>query len=41
MTVMSRRTFLGGTACFLLPSVHAAEVLRVVVPYAAGGITDI
>ena len=39
---LARRAFLGGIGCLLLSSAGAAaEVLRVVVPYAAGGITDI
>lgn len=41
MTLLARRAFLGGIGCFLLSSVSAAEVIRVIVPYAAGGITDI
>lgn len=41
MTLLARRTFLGGVGCFLLSSTGAAEVIRVIVPYAAGGITDI
>ncbi|MDM0059145.1 Bug family tripartite tricarboxylate transporter substrate binding protein [Variovorax fucosicus] len=41
MTLLGRRTFIGGIGGLLLSSVSAAEVIRVVVPYAAGGITDI
>jgi tripartite-type tricarboxylate transporter receptor subunit TctC len=41
MTMLARREFLGGISCLLLSSARAAEVLRVIVPYAAGGITDI
>ncbi|HEY2257011.1 MAG TPA: tripartite tricarboxylate transporter substrate-binding protein [Variovorax sp.] len=41
MTLLARRTFLGGIGGFLLSSASAAEVLRVIVPYGAGGITDI
>ena len=38
---VARRAFLGGIGCFLLSSADATEVLRVIVPYGAGGITDI
>jgi tripartite-type tricarboxylate transporter receptor subunit TctC len=38
---LARRAFLSGIGCFLLSSAGAAEVLRVIVPYGAGGITDI
>jgi tripartite-type tricarboxylate transporter receptor subunit TctC len=40
-TMLARRVFLGGIGCMLLSSARAAEVIRVIVPYAAGGITDI
>lgn len=41
MTMLARRDFLGGIGCLLLSSARAADVLHVIVPYAAGGITDI
>ena len=41
MAHLARRAFLGGVGCFLLSSAGAAEVVRVIVPYGAGGITDI
>jgi tripartite-type tricarboxylate transporter receptor subunit TctC len=41
MTLLARRALLAAAGCCLLPSTRAADVLRVVVPYAAGGITDI
>jgi tripartite-type tricarboxylate transporter receptor subunit TctC len=41
MTVTARRAFLGAMGSLLFFSAQAAEVLHVVVPYAAGGITDI
>ncbi len=41
MTHLARRAFLAGLGCILLSPVAAAEVIRVIVPYAAGGITDI
>jgi tripartite-type tricarboxylate transporter receptor subunit TctC len=39
--MLARREFLGGIGCLLLSSARAADVIRVIVPYAAGGITDI
>ena len=41
MTLLRRRTFIGGVGGLLLSSVRAAEAVRVIVPYAAGGFTDI
>jgi tripartite-type tricarboxylate transporter receptor subunit TctC len=41
MTLLRRRTFIGGIGGLLLSSVRAAEAIRVIVPYAAGGFTDI
>lgn len=41
MTDLARRAFLGGLGCLLISPARAAELLRVIVPYAAGGITDI
>jgi len=41
MKVLARRAFLAGIGSLVLSSATAAEVLRVIVPYAAGGITDI
>jgi tripartite-type tricarboxylate transporter receptor subunit TctC len=39
--MLARREFLGGIGCLLLSSARASDVIRVIVPYAAGGITDI
>ena len=41
MRPINRRVVLGAVACFMASSAAAADVLRVIVPYAAGGITDI
>jgi tripartite-type tricarboxylate transporter receptor subunit TctC len=41
MTLLKRRTFIGGVGGLLLSSARAAEAVRVIVPYAAGGFTDI
>ncbi|CAN7756878.1 tripartite tricarboxylate transporter substrate binding protein [Variovorax sp. LjRoot130] len=41
MKSLARRALLGALGCLLISSASAAEVLRVIVPYAAGGITDI
>lgn len=41
MRSIARRALLGALGCLLIPTAGAGEVLRVIVPYAAGGITDI
>ncbi|CAN7341368.1 Bug family tripartite tricarboxylate transporter substrate binding protein [Variovorax sp. LjRoot178] len=41
MKSLARRALLGALGCLLISSARATEVLRVIVPYAAGGITDI
>ena len=41
MKSLARRAVLSALGCLLISSAGAAEVLRVIVPYAAGGITDI
>ncbi|MBD9665540.1 tripartite tricarboxylate transporter substrate binding protein [Variovorax sp. VRV01] len=41
MTLLGRRTLIGAIGGLLLSSAHASDVVRVIVPYAAGGFTDI